>query len=1131
MLFFLLATSGFAFAQVNIQVEELTPDENNPLGYNADTLKRWVQEILRGRGGMIDTTTIKFTGDYRALGRFMNGSDIGFDKGLIISNGKVKSAEPPNSTGSNSYAFNEFNPLSPSGDPDLLVMYNLIFNSLPPPFPKQDTALHYTGDAAALEFVYRPFGDQFTLEYIFASEEYPSSRFQTGPADQDMTNFPNTPQIFDLFGISISNNPVFHNLAFTPPTLQNNQPPEQQRWVTVQHINAGNNPSYFHSNPEFGQPLGTQYDGLTRSVGDLGPLIIKKNNVTPCGRYYVKIVIEDFFWISPDPAQKPDGFEINSALFLNKNSLRSSVQMTNTQYSDWSVEYEFTNPSPSLHGELVENCNDIIATFILEDSINQDYSIPFKIFPVAYRDSVQVGYVDGPIITNDSITIERGATEKKIVISAININADHPNIQFQYPENPCDFPPPPPLYGGYHGKIYFNMRNNEPISFTQNPKIYDAYCKETLELTITDITENGVTPLFYRWENDVIPHDTITYKVQSSPDYVQVTVSDYCSNESTMQVQINNKAIELEQILDAFLCGPGQSVVVPVSTLIPNYSDYTIDHVQWYKVTPYQYLGDADGNEMLVLYDNVVGDGVWTCGFEITDCCGGTQTGTFLVNQSELSLGDDVNICNGDEKEIIANAQAEDFKWYAVNNPSVILSNTNWVIVSPSVTTEYALWILDLCGVEQTAYITVIVDLFEPQIIVDPASKEICPGDLITLTANDAVEWNWTPGNETTQMISLNPTIPDVYEYTLTASSVYCFDKVASTTFEVFPTPIAEFSIDPSTDACTGETIYFDYLEIVTNEGLVWDFDDGSPTSYDENPTHVFTNPGTYYIHLHVQKHICDNDTVMELIINPLPTPDFDADIQDGCLPVDVNFDDLSEDIQAGATYEWNFGDGQTSDIVGNTSHEYTQAGVFNVSLIIHNTQRCAETIVKNKYIQVNPNPEANFEPDPPITTMDTPTIDFIDLTISDSTIISYEWDFGDGTSGNVSDPSHVYTNPGNYTVTLYVVTTNGCYDSIIGYVALTEEAVLFIPNAFTPNNDGVNDKFEIKGTSIADYNLYIYDRWGGVVWSTHNFEIHWDGTDKSGNPVNSGTYIYQIVGTDYLKQGINYQGTVTVIR
>ncbi len=1120
----LAAVSQFMCAQTPIQVTEL-PHEDTPTGYNSDTLVAWVMNIFNGSGGLIDTSTIHFTGNSQAFGKFSNGSDLGFNNGLIISNGKVKSAEAPNTIGAKSDEFNQFDPLSSTGDADLLNMYNIIFGAV----GSKDTSIVYTGDAAVLEFVYQPYGDEILLDYVFASEEYPSTSVQPS-TDVDLTDFPNTPQIFDLFGISIEKY-GFHNLAF----MEDDSPPpgssEASRWVTVQNINAGNNSSYYQPNPNtppLGLALGTQFDGLTKTIGDLGPLKIRKKEVERCKRYNIKIAIEDFFWISPSPDQLPSGFQINSALLLNEKSLLSIEQMTNMVYSNWSVEYHFTNTN--FEGDLIENCNHIVATFTLDNPMIADYSVPFKIELPAYRNNVEVAYQDSTIITNDSVTFFAGETEKVITISAINLSADYPNISFQYPKNPCDFPGP--WGGGFMGRILFNLRNNEPISFTVNPKEYEAYCKESIDLTITDITQNGVDPLSYYWNSDIISNDTINYQVQSNPDMVPVLVTDGCGNSSSTQVKINNKPIILEPILDAFLCGPGQSVIVPITTIMPNYNDYTIDHVTWYKVNPYQPLGDAPGNEINVVYDNAVGANIWTCGFEVTDVCGGTTTGTFDVNQSELTLGDDVNICNGDSITLIANAMAQSFSWFATNNPGTILSTSNSVTVSPSVTTEYTLQIMDLCDVEQEATITVNVDLFEPQIIINPASAEVCPGDTIVLTANNALQWSWIPDGETTQSITLTPTIPNTYQYTLTASSEFCFNKTATALFTVFPTPVANFSFTPVTDACTNEPITFNYSDAVSDETFIWNFDDGSQTSTEVNPTHTYSNAGIYNVHLHVDKYICKNDTAKVLTINPLPSPNFNPDIIDGCLPVDVSFTDFSVDVQPGAVYEWSFGDGGGNSVSGNTTHTYTQAGVFDVSLTISNTQRCAKTKTIPNLIQANPNPDAVFEANPHITTLDTPTIEFNDISISDSLIDNYEWAFGDGESNNdIGNTSHTYTQAGDFRVNLRIETINGCQDTTSVMVALTEEVKLFIPTAFTPNNDGLNDLFEIKGTPITDFNLYIYDRWGTIIWSTHNYETFWDGTTKEGNFVPSGTYIYQITGTDYQHRAINYKGTVTVVR
>lgn len=1098
-------------AQITVRVEELTPDDT-PLGYNEDTLRSWILNRLHGGGGLIDTNSIKFIGNPQALGRFWNGSDLGLDSGLVISNGKVTSITPPNGIGLMS------DKMGTPGDPDLLKMYNMIFAAL----GGKDTLIDYTGDAAVIEFIYRPFGEEIILDYVFASEEYPNVR----PPDADLTGFSGSGQIYDLFGISMERSNTFNNLALRIEDAPPPGTPDPYRWVNVGNINAGNFPSYYQQNPTItvptGQNLGTQFDGFTKQVGDLGKMFVRRRDVTPCASYKIKIAIEDF-WFDYPTNEQLDGFTVNSAVFLGAKSLYGGMDQP-----EWTSSHYFTNPA--LEGQLIEECNDLVVTFTLDKTFDEDYYIPFRVVADAYRDKCRITYFDSGLpLAGDSVHFQPDSTVVTILVEAINLSADIPNITFQYAANPCEKRPSP--FGGpvYSGRIPLILRNNEPFSFTQNPKIYEAYCKETIDLTITDVTQGGVTPINFIWNGELPAADQYTYQVNGSPDFVNVVVSDVCSNSASTQVQIVNKPIVLESILDAFLCGPGQQQVVVVNAAIPNYPDYSIDQVRWFKLPDNTPLGNAAGNEITVTYDEVVGDGIWTCGFEVTDVCGGTQTGQFLVNQSELTLGADIWICKGETRQITANAQAQSFEWYDVSNPDVILSNTASVTVTPSITTTYELKILDLCDHEQTAQITVNVDLFEPAIVIDPASAEICPGETITLTANDAQSWEWQPGGETTQTIILNPVIPNTYNYTLTASSLYCIDKEATATFTVFPTPSAEFSYTPDAEACTGEEIIFSYLDDPAGKTFDWSFGDGG-TSSQPDPTHTYQDAGVFTIDLRVDQYICWNDSSIQMTINPLPSPEFEADVLEGCLPVVVRFTDLTTDAFPNADYLWEFGDGESSEDK-NPQHEYDTPGVFSIKLTVNNTDRCASTIVHPNLIQVNPNPEAAAEADPWITTLDTPEIDFTSLSISDSVILRYHWDFGDGDTSALPNPSHTYASAGEYEISLYIETVNGCWDTTLIRVVLTEEVRLFFPNAFTPNGDGLNDTFEIKGTPIADYNLYIIDRWGGQIWSTHNFENQWDGTNAAGEPVPAGVYVYKVNGTDYLSRPLNFTGTVSLVR
>jgi gliding motility-associated-like protein len=797
----------------------------------------------------------------------------------------------------------------------------------------------------------------------------------------------------------------------------------------------------------------------------------------------------------------------------------------------WTVDYEYTNPA--FEGSLVEGgCNDILVTFTLESEVyvQDDYKIPFKILTSNYSSNILITYEDTGLPLNDTVVFPYGETVKTIRLSAININADVPMVKFNYSIDPCDYPRPPFGNTGYSGNIEFGLINNEAISFTQNPKVYEAYCKETIEITVTDVATGGVDPLIYIWPgNPFPPLEVYLHTVGADPDFVPVTVKDLCGNESSMQVQINNKPVQLDQLPPISFCQPGQTANVEAIVSVPAYPGYTFT-VEWTKVYGANTTPLGSGNPFTIIYDEAIGEDQWTCIYKITDICGGEAEGSFIVDQTgKLDLGPDRNICKGQSRLLQTFTPAILYQWYVSGSPGNVLSTLSSVTVTPPITTTYVLRIVDECDLEQYDTIQVIVDLFEPQIAISPSSAEVCPDVPVTFTANDANNWLWIPGNQTTQSITVSETLAGVYTYTLTASSDYCIDKQVSASFEVFPQPSAIFAFNPADDACTGEEIQFTYSDDPTGKLFQWNFGDGA-TSALPNPVHTYTNDGTFTVSLNVDQYICSDASNMSVVVNPLPTASFNASNTEGCLPVVVQFNNSSQDITPSTTYEWSFGDGITST-TQNPSHEYTNAGNYSVSLKVTNTARCFSSVVQTNLVQVNPNPIAGFEADPWITTLDTPDIAFFNISTSDSTLQYFLWDFGDGTTSTDEEPVHTYLVAGEYEISFRIETINTCWDTVFGKVAVTEEVKLFIPSAFTPNGDGKNDFFEILGTPISNFNLYIFDRWGGQIWSTHNFEKQWDGTTESGEKAPAGTYIYQISGTDYLKRDVSFKGTVTVVR
>jgi len=166
---------------------------------------------------------------------------------------------------------------------------------------------------------------------------------------------------------------------------------------------------------------------------------------------------------------------------------------------------------------------------------------------------------------------------------------------------------------------------------------------------------------------------------------------------------------------------------------------------------------------------------------------------------------------------------------------------------------------------------------------------------------------------------------------------------------------------------------------------------------------------------------------------------------------------------------------------------------------------------------------------------------DFIDPTvqlINQSTgATSYEWHLGDGIVSYSEDPLFEYDSAGVYLVMLiaYNDPQYGCADTTFGYVEVDPMFTFYIPNAFTPDDDGINDTWIPQGANFEyeSYNVQIYDRWGGLIWQTDNPEVYWDGTDQSSlKPVKQGMYVYQFI----LKKFNTFKpkqitGTVTLYR
>ena len=275
----------------------------------------------------------------------------------------------------------------------------------------------------------------------------------------------------------------------------------------------------------------------------------------------------------------------------------------------------------------------------------------------------------------------------------------------------------------------------------------------------------------------------------------------------------------------------------------------------------------------------------------------------------------------------------------------------------------------------------------------------------------------------------------------------------------------------------------------------------------------------------------------VEVIVYPLPTVQFTSDTLSGCEPLVVIFADSSAPVIS--TWLWDFGDIQSgSDNYStkqNPIHTYINAGTYTVTLTVTTTNGCIGSYTRQNMIIVFPSPDASFSMHPKVGSTQNPKITFIDLSTNAST---WSWNFGEiPSSNNTSDdqnPQHSYESAGIFTVMLVVESPYGCLDSTSNEIWIKQDFAIFFPNAFTPNGDSKNDGFrpEGDGVDLNNYQLYIYDRYGELIFKTNDFYEYWNGkVMRSDKMAEVAVYSWVAFVKDTYGRSYTFNGRVTLIK
>lgn len=402
--------------------------------------------------------------------------------------------------------------------------------------------------------------------------------------------------------------------------------------------------------------------------------------------------------------------------------------------------------------------------------------------------------------------------------------------------------------------------------------------------------------------------------------------------------------------------------------------------------------------------------------------------------------------------------------------------------------------------------------------------------------------WTFSDGQSSTNQ---NPSVDFGFPGTFSASLLITNEPGCKSTFAagdavVHPLPAPDFPDSLAT--CLEDTIFFQNLSSITpitNDSIVhwnWSFDDGN-SSQIPAPLHVYGAHNLYDVTLTVETNNGCSESISRIVeIYPLPEVEFIAEPPMGCAPLLVHFIDQTSIPSPYAIQSWDWWLGADSLTSSSPSNILTydpelepwDIAQFDISLTATSTNGCITQVTKQDYITVYPKPEAEFTVDEEVQNIIKPRFEFTDL--STENVANWDWSFGDGTYGNDQHPIHYYDAVGDYPVELIVETQYGCLDTTGLYVKVEPVYTFYIPNSFTPNADDVNDEFYGNGEGYSEYSMFIYDRWGELIFESHDPEYKWDGSFK-GTQVQQGTYAYRFYIIDWQNDDHQYEGHVTLHR
>ncbi len=438
----------------------------------------------------------------------------------------------------------------------------------------------------------------------------------------------------------------------------------------------------------------------------------------------------------------------------------------------------------------------------------------------------------------------------------------------------------------------------------------------------------------------------------------------------------------------------------------------------------------------------------------------------------------------------------------------------------------YSVTVTDVHNCVNSTAVTVAI-LVNP--IVIASGSLVCFSDAATLHAYGADTYQWQgPSNyfspvqhayiQSAKNVSAET-------YSVMGTAVNGCTAVSSAVLETIPLPHPALVADPSLRACL-----YDQITIKGFGGAAYVWLGPGEFRFEGQTLGLnlssFAMGGTYTLVV-ADTSACKSYSTAMVSVDPLPTAKVQFEKEEACAPFCSDVALISEPqnqarwLIANTTYTGNI-----------FRHCFNQPGTYTVELSLSDNNTSCRSAMRY-YVKARPQPVAdfNFVPENPVENTD--EVHFVSSSGGEA-LSKWTWFFNSGLEGEAEKKTEqawfLYKNAGTYPIALVVENKYGCRDTVVKIIRVEEDFNLFVPNAFTPNGDGINEIFVPVGRGIRQYQLTLFDRWGHVLFESNELKNGWDGNYKN-DPSPIGEYNWKITVTSDRGESKMLNGSVLLKR